>query len=76
MNACNHIGWFYLSGRDNYYIHHGQRTTHVVDEMTSPEKQYPAIIFFLASKAKDEALREIFSNKNIRRGRHDGIIDL
>ena len=37
-NACNHIGWFNLSGRDNYHIHHGQRTAHVVDEMTSPEK--------------------------------------
>ena len=76
MNSCNHIGWFYLSGRDNYHIHYGRRTASVVDEMTDPTKQYPAMIFFLGSKAKDEALREIFPHNNIRRGRHDGIVNL
>ena len=34
------------------------------------------MIFFLGNKAKDEALREIFPNNNIRRGRHDGIVNL
>ena len=76
MNTCRHIGWFYLSGRESFHLHYGTRTANVIHEMASPDQQYPSMIFFIGKQSKDTALREIFPNNNIRRGDHDGIVNL
>ena len=76
MDSCNHIGWFNISGDENLYLHYAHRTARVIQEMTNPEGQYPSLAFFLGQRSKDLALREIFPNNNIRRGRHNGIINL
>jgi len=75
MNTCNHVGWFYLSGRESLHLHYGTRTSNVVHEMAAPDKQYPSMIFFIGRQCKDAALREMFPNNNIRRGNRDGIVN-
>ncbi len=76
MSLCNYIRWFYLLGRDNLYIYYGRRVVYVIQEMTDPERQRPSMAFFLGTKSKDAVLRQIFPNNNIRRERHDGIVNL
>lgn len=76
MSLCNHISWFNLSGRDSFHIHYDRRTASVMEQMTNPTTQHPSMIFFLGRKCKDAALREIFPNNNIRRGRYDGLVNL
>ncbi len=76
MNSCNHIGLFHLSGRDNFRIHHGNRTQYIIQEMTDADSQHPSMIFFIGAQSKDAALRELFPNNNIRRGNRNGIVNL
>lgn len=76
MNSCKHIGLFHLSGRDNFRIHHGNRTQYILQEMTDPDNQRPSMIFFIGAQSKDAALRELFPNNNIRRGNRNGIVNL
>ena len=76
MNSCSHIGWFYLSGRDETHIHYGNRVQYIIQEMTNADKQYPSTIFFIGSKSKDVALRQLFPHNNIRRGTHNGAVNL
>ena len=44
--------------------------------MTNPAVQRPSLILLIGRKQKDAALREIFPHNNIRRGRHDGSVNL
>ena len=76
MNSCNHTAWFYLSGRESHHLHYGTRTARVVHEMINPESQYPSMIFFIGRQSKNAALREMFPNNNMRRGKADGLVNL
>jgi len=76
MNSCHHLGWFYLSGRGGFHLHHRSRASNVIREMTNPDTQHPSMIFFIGKRSKDAALRELFPNNNIRRGNKDGIVNL
>lgn len=76
MNPCHHIGWFNLSGRENFHFHYSNRTKCILQEMTNAEIQSPSMMFFIGSKAKDAALRQLFPNNNIRRGYRNGIVNL
>ena len=73
---CSHVGWFRLSGKEQAYLHYANRTNNVIQEMANPDKQYPSMILLIGGKSKDIALRQLFPNNNIRRGRTDSIIDL
>ena len=74
--TCNHIGWLHLSGNEHFNLHYGQGPVNVVQEMTNPERQFPSLVFFIGKKAKNQALREIFPNNNIKRERFDGIVNI
>ena len=76
MTPCHHIGWFYLSGRESFHVHYGNRTASVVNQMTDPDHQNPSLIFFIGKKFKDNALRELFPSNNTRRGGQDGVVNL
>ena len=76
MNACHHVGWFHISGRTSFQLHYSNRTGYVTQEMLNAEGQYPSLLFFIGSKSKDAALRELFPNNNIRRGHRNGIVNL
>lgn len=76
MNQCHHIGWFHLSGKASYSFHYGNRTRVILQEMTNAETQYPSLIFFIGSRFKETALRELFPNNNIRRAHRNGMVNL
>ena len=76
MNVCNHAGWFRASGSEYTHLHHSSRMATITREMENPHSQYPSTIFFVGRMAKDTAMRQIFPNSNIRRGRSDSLVDL
>ncbi|KAL6716956.1 hypothetical protein ACLMJK_004869 [Lecanora helva] len=76
MNACHHIGWFQLSGREDFQLHYDNRIRAVLQQLTNPETQYPSMIFLIGTKHKDIALRQLFPHNNIKRGYRSGTVNL
>lgn len=76
MALINSVSWLDLAGEQEFCLQYFNRTSRVIQEMTSPEYQYPSLIFFLGRKSKDVACREIFPHNNFRRGPSKGFINL
>ena len=79
MTLCPHTQWVDLAGIENsteWFITYGQRLHTVLDDLPSPETQYPTTFFFLGKRAKVIALKSIFSNNNTTRRKGHGIATL
>ena len=76
MNSCHHVGWFYLSGRESFHLHYGNRAANVIREMSNPDSQCPSLVFFIGGKCKSAALPELFPHNNLRRGTREGAVNL
>ena len=76
MSLCNHITWLQLAGREQYYLHYGERLTNILDELTEPSVQYPSTVLCLGRKVRDLALRHIFPRNNLRRIQQSGTINI
>ncbi|KAL9082765.1 MAG: hypothetical protein Q9165_008787 [Trypethelium subeluteriae] len=76
MAPCDHISWIQLAGAEDCTVTDTNRLSRIVYELINPRYQDPAIVFFLGSRAKDVALRQIYPHNNFRRGRSGGIANI
>ena len=76
VNGCDHLAWLQFSDTREFAITDTKRISRLLPDLDDPSVQRPSIVFFVGSKAKDIALRELFPWNNIRRGRREGIASL
>lgn len=76
VNGCEHLAWLQFSDTRELAVTDTKRMSRLLPDLDDPSTQRPSIAFFVGSKAKDVALRELFPWNNLRRGRRDGIASL
>ncbi|KAL9023324.1 MAG: hypothetical protein Q9180_008281, partial [Flavoplaca navasiana] len=76
VNGCDHLAWLQFSDTRELSITDTKRISRLLPDLDDPSVQRPSIAFFVGSKAKDVALRELFPWNNIKKGRRDGIASL
>lgn len=76
VNGCDHLAWLQFSDTRELAINDTTRIPRLLPDLDDPSSQRPSIVFFVGSKAKDVALRELFPWNNLRRGRREGIASL
>lgn len=73
---CNHLTWLHLSDAKDVTLIDTGRLTRLISELGDPSSQWPTLLLFVGRKAKQVALREIYSYNNVRKGTNEGIITL
>ena len=77
MPFCEHIQWLQFSQQNDPSLVEPGRLHRLIQELGDPRAQYPSIIFFAGRKAKDEAVRHLFSWNNFKKSaRTDGLATL
>ncbi|KAL8788264.1 MAG: hypothetical protein Q9213_001784 [Squamulea squamosa] len=76
VNGCDHLAWLQFSDTNELTITDTKRISRLLPDLDDPSVQRPSIAFFVGSKAKDVALRELFPWNNLKRGRREGIASL
>lgn len=76
MSSTEIISWVNVTANQEFCLEYSNRTSHVIQEMTTPHSQFPSLVFFIGRKSRDAILRYLFPRNNIRRGYRDGFINL
>ena len=76
MAVCEHIAWLRLSGHNDLFLHDGQRFQCLLQEINSPDTQFPSLVLFLGKRQMATALREVFTQNNFRKTRKESFLDL
>ncbi|PGG99141.1 hypothetical protein AJ80_09405 [Polytolypa hystricis UAMH7299] len=65
-----------LIADDGVAIRDTGRFRHILQRMRQPSVQFPQLVHFIGTTAKDEALRKLFSSSSFRYKRSPGAVDL
>ncbi|KAL1979255.1 hypothetical protein VTN96DRAFT_6394 [Rasamsonia emersonii] len=78
MSRRQHACWLDVgTGKDGAFIIRDLGSlAHVVGELTQPDGQYPVLSLFLGGRQKNEALRSLFPQNNIKRSQSDACVSL
>ncbi|EDN05103.1 predicted protein [Histoplasma mississippiense (nom. inval.)] len=76
MSLCDHVSWVgFVEGEAGPHLSYDWRLARVIGELHKPYEQYPHVIFFMGTKHKDAALRQLCKG-NYRRTNNRGAINL
>jgi hypothetical protein len=69
MRPREEVGWLDIGlGKDmRFTLYDNSRLAHILDSIIEQENKSPALCAFLRGDAKDNALKHIFPQNNIRR---------
>lgn len=71
MHLCNHVEWVrHYEGK----LEDTGQLSRIIEQLPRPAEQYPRFIHLIGTRAKDDALRELFPSS--RRRRRTGAINL
>jgi len=76
MASCDHLAWVHFSSEGDNFIHDDGRLQRILPDLVDPKQQWPSLLFFVGTKTKNVALRELFPYNNIRKARLEGLANL
>ena len=73
---CNHLTWLRLSNVKDVTLIDTGRLTRLISELDDSSNQWSTLLLFVSRKAKQIALKEIYSYNNVRKDTNEDIIFL